>query len=491
MVLLLAAVNIVFGLVFGLNVGFVAPFMEFKSRNDNCLNNEDATACQNNDHVDCQWRNNTCLFSDLINCAVYTTSDKCNANAKCLWDFTDNGSCKHQSGWQSWQKGFFSGSMIIGAMFGSFMAGGLLDKYGRKRVLGLIGVITFLGALGMSAARGYDSYELMIIARIIVGVGVGATCVASPLYVGEMAPPESKGTLGVMFQLGVTFGIVILAFLAFVLAPPNGRGLQHWEERIQLGLIAPCLIFSALSVVLATLIKESTVWQRKENEGIEAHSLIAETEVAAWTWDEVRRPLLVAVVLSFATQMTGINAIMNYAPSITKAAGLEPLTGNFVVMLWNCVTSAISIPVASRFDRRSMYLGGITLCTIACFLTGIPTFPGLISSDTTRHVLASIGIAVFILAFEVGMGPVFFILATELFPPSFTQLGSSFTNTVQLTFNCIINFGFPVAVEGLSGGPGGNQDKGMAIVFMIFGAIGFVGVFILFKELRPWSSTTE
>jgi len=340
----------------------------------------------------------------------------------------------------------------------------------------------------MSVARGYDSYELMIIARIIVGVGIGATCVASPLYVGEMAPVESKGTLGVMFQLGVTFGIVLVAFSAFVIAPSDGRGLQHWETRIQFGLILPCVLFSLLSIVLAVLAEESKVWLRKEKDNeSEAASFIRDREVETWTWDQVRLPLIVAFVLSFATQMTGINAIMNYAPSITKAAGLEPLTGNFVVMLWNFMTSAASIPIAHRFDRRTMYLGGVSLCMVACFLTGIPTIPGL-CSDSTKHVLASVGIAVFILAFEIGMGPMFFILATELFPPEFSQLGSSFTNTVQLIFNCIINFGFPVAVEGLSGGPGGNQDKGMAIVFVVFGVIGLLGIFFLFRFLHPWST---
>jgi len=285
--------------------------------------------------------------------------------------------------------------------------------------------------------------------------------------------------------LGVTFGIVLVAFLAFVIAPSDGKGLQHWEPRIQFGLITPCLVFSLLSILLAVLAKESTVWLRKEKEN-EAESFIRDREVESWTWDQVRMPLVVAFVLSFATQMTGINAIMNYAPSITKAAGLQPLTGNFIVMLWNFVTSAASIPIAHRFDRRTMYLGGISLCMAACFLTGIPAFPGL-CSDSTKHVLASFGIAVFILAFEIGMGPMFFILATELFPPPFTQLGSSFTNTVQLIFNCIINFGFPVAVEGLSGGPGGNQDKGMAIVFVVFGTIGLGGCFFLFKYLHPWS----
>lgn len=489
MVVLLAAVNIIFGFVFGLNIGFVPAFMEFKSRNDNCLNNADETACRGNQHVDCVWHNNSaCLFNDLIDCSSYKAQSGCQGESVCYWDYSDGGSCKHESGWQSWQKGFFSGAMLIGAMAGSFLTGKLLDKYGRKRVLGGIGVITLIGAAMMAISRAYDSYGLMIAARIVLGVGVGATCVAAPLYVGEMAPQNRKGSLGVTFQLGITFGIVFVAFLAFLIAPANGNGLQHWETRIQCGLILPCMLFSVLSILLSMIIEESKVWREKNSAGSETEAFIrGEEGDKGWTFDQVRMPLIVAVVLSFATQMTGINAIMNYAPAITKAAGLQPLTGNFIVMLWNFLTSSASIPLANLFERRTMYLGGITLCTLACFLTGIPTFPGVCSDDVT-HVLASIGIAVFILAFEIGMGPMFFVLATELFPPSFQELGSSFTNTVQLIFNLIINFLFPIAVEGFSGGVSGNQNKGLAVVFMIFGAIGLVGTLFLGAFLRPYKA---
>jgi len=424
------------------------------------------------------------LFDDEVNCDAYKNKDTCDQNkAACVWDFGDK-NCKHTYGWESWQKGLFSGAMIIGAMVGSFIAGRLLEKFGRKKVLGGIGCVTLAGGLLMTLARAVDSYALMIVARIIVGVGIGATCVAAPLYVGEMAPANSKGTYGVLFQLGVTGGIVLEAFLAFVLAPGQ-TGPQHWELRIHLGLILPCLFFSALCILVASAIRESETWLRnRQTDDSEAEAFIRDGEADNWG-DDVRMPLVVAVVLSFATQMTGINAIMNYAPSITKSVGLQPLTGNLLVMLWNFVTSAASIPIASKFDRRTMYLGGITCCTVACFLTGIPTFPDVVSDDA-KKVLASIGIVIFILSFEIGMGPMFFILATELFPPSFRNTGSSFTNTVQLIFNTIINFGFPVAVEALSGGAAGNQDKGMAIVFVIFGCIGVVGTLFLFRFLRPY-----
>jgi MFS family permease len=272
---------------------------------------------------------------------------------------------------------------------------------------------------------------------------------------------------------------------AFLLEPAQ-VGVQHWEARIQLGLILPCVIGSFLMLVVVSVSPESTAWKG----GVENQVFLQNGSEYTWTWNEVRTPLIVAVVLSFAQQMTGINAIMNYAPRITKAAGLKPLLGNFLVMLWNCITSTASVPLSKRFDRRPSFLAGVALCLFACFLTGIPTFPGL-CSDTVKHVLASLGIGIFILAFEIGMGPMFFMLATEMFPPAFRNTGCSFTNTVNLIFNLVINFGFPVAVEALAGGPSGNQDLGLAWVFVFFGGVGLVSVIFLYKFLRPWKEQDD
>lgn len=493
---LLGAVNAIGGLVFGINIGYVPAFMAYSDFNADCANNLDNAACLHNTHVSCTWSetnstknvtNYACLFKDSVICNNYTTKAECGGVSACVWDYQGS-MCGHAYGWESWQKGFFSGAMIIGGLFGTAFTGWLLAKFGRKKVIGAIGLVALIGAALMFVARFQDSYSAMIIARIIVGLSVGAVCVACPLYVGEMAPLQLQGPLGVVFQVGITFGIVLEAFLAFALQPSR-TGIQHWEERIQWGLTFPCALASLGLMITAFFIPESKVWLNTR--GFDAmggdtttlDELLLNTKRVSRS--EVALPLIVAVVLSFATQMTGINAIMNYAPSITKAVGLEPLTGNLVVMIWNFLTALASVPITKFFPRRSMYLTCLIVCTIACFLTGIPTFPGMVA-DSTGHALSSVGIAVFILAFEIGVGPLFFVMATELFPPSFKNTGSSFTNTAALVFNLIMNFCFPIAVEGLSGGPTGDQNKGMAIVFMIFGGVGVLSTVLLLKFLHPW-----
>ena len=196
-------------------------------------------------------------------------------------------------------------------------------------------------------------------------------------------------------------------------------------------------------------------------------------------------PLLIAVALSVAQQMTGINAIMSYAPTITTAMGLRPMLGNCIIMLWNFVTSIIAVPISSRVSMRQMYICGALVASLSQFLVGIPMYPG-VSSDIAVQVCAGIGIFVFILAFECGMGPAFYVLCQQLFPHTFRPKGSAFTISVQFIFNIIINVCFPIAVEGLSGGASKDQNKGMSIVFLFFGGCGLISWAVLYFFLFPF-----
>merc|ERR1719169_54380 len=118
------------------------------------------------------------------------------------------------------------------------------------------------------------------------------------------------------------------------------------------------------------------------------------------------------------------------------------------------------------------------IASAACLLTGIPTFPSVFADGSgTGQALSATGIAIFIAAFEMGMGPTFYVLAQSLFPPSRRSEGCSFTLVVQFVFNVIINWGYPVLVTALSGGKNGNQRQGTAIMFLAFGVIGTLCTF--------------
>lgn len=133
---------------------------------------------------------------------------------------------------------------------------------------------------------------------------------------------------------------------------------------------------------------------------------------------------------------------------------------------------------------RQMFLTATMAASLAGFLTGVPVFPG-VTSDGTRSVLAALGIALFIFAYEIGIGTCFYVLAQIVFPKSFRARGSSFAIVSMFLFNIAVTVLFPIAVESLSGGPSGNQDKGMAFTFMFFGVCGLVAFVVLLKLMHP------
>jgi hypothetical protein len=189
------------------------------------------------------------------------------------------------------------------------------------------------------------------------------------------------------------------------------------------------------------------------------------------------------VMLSVVQQLCGINAIMNYVPNMATTVGVSnPFLSNFVVMIWNFITTLIAIPIAARAPPHVSYVVGAVVASIACFITGIPTYPGVTDSDHVRNGMVIFGILLFILAFEFGMGPSFYVLAQSIYPARLRAKGCSFTLAMQFLFNIGVNYGFPVLVEAFSGGASGDQKKGLAIMFFIFGGVSIVAI-IIFKLL--------
>lgn len=196
--------------------------------------------------------------------------------------------------------------------------------------------------------------------------------------------------------------------------------------------------------------------------------------------------LVMGFVVAGTLQLTGINAVMNYAPTIMSNLGLQSLVGNFVVMLWNFVTTIASIPLASIFTMRQLFLTGSLITSACCLLLcGIPVYPG-VSSSNVRNGVAITGIFIFIAFFEIGVGPCFYVLAQDLFPPSFRPKGASCTMLAQFILNVIINVCYPVATKNISGGASGDQNKGQAIAFIFFGCIGLCCFVLQIFFLHPW-----
>lgn len=328
------------------------------------------------------------------------------------------------------QEGLAGASAILGCIPGAMFAGFLSDRFGRRKVLFLCAVLYALSGLLSAVPRTFGEF---LAARFISGLGIGASSMICPIYIAELAPAETRGRLGTLFQLGIVTGIFLTLF---VNAWIQGRGDETWNTalgwRWMLGAeVAP----AALLLALLFFVPESPRWLIQAGREPEARRILegvggparAEREIAAvravlgqeeGRFRELfharfRRPLIIAAALMAFSQFCGINAIMYYSTKIFMAAGVgvqNAFLASVVVGLVNVLFTFVALAFVDRAGRRPLLLIGLAVQVLALgavagmFRAGAGGVPVLVA------VLAFIG------AFAMAMGPISWVLCSEIFP---------------------------------------------------------------------------
>ena len=293
--------------------------------------------------------------------------------------------------------GMAMGAALYGTVLGSLLGGWPTDRLGRKATLLWIGVLYLLSAVGCGLATGVYTF---IAARFIGGLGIGISTVAAPLYISEIAPPAYRGRLAGMFQFNIVFGIVI-AFLSNALLAGIGEHAWRW----MLGVAAfPSILYT----VQCFWIPESPRWLlgRKGDRGqglavlrliepeateeqIAAHAeeilaASSEQKTAArfWTWS-LRIPIMLALLVAFFNQLSGINAILYFAPRIFEMTGLgkqAALLQSVGIGVTNLIFTFVGLWLIDRLGRRTLlyigsfgYIASLGLCAFL-FLHWAPQF---------------------------------------------------------------------------------------------------------------------
>jgi len=187
--------------------------------------------------------------------------------------------------------------------------------------------------------------------------------------------------------------------------------------------------------------------------------------------------IAVGTILPAANQLTGINAVIFYAPKIFASAGLvgNPLLWTFsLVGTWNFLSVFVSFLLVDRLGRRPLILFALALMASAALLFSIASWDGLIEEKFAQP-LEIVAILSFILAFEIGPGPLFFVMATEAFPKEISKSGLSFTNGLSWIFNLLVSFGFPILKS--------DNVAGISGTFLIFAGAGYIACVLIFLLL--------
>jgi len=345
---------------------------------------------------------------------------------------------------------------LYGTVLGSLLGGWPTDRLGRRATLLWIGVLYVISALGCAFATGVGSF---IAARVVGGLGIGISTVAAPLYISEIAPPAHRGRLAGMFQFNIVFGILV-AFASNALLAGIGENAWRW----MLGVAAlPSVVYTLMcfgipesprwllgkkrdreaGLAVLQLIEPDAPRERIEAEADAIMAASSEQRSAARFWDaRLRVPILLAFLVAFFNQLSGINAILYFAPRIFEMTGLgakAALLQSVGIGVTNLVFTFVGLWLIDRLGRR-------TLLTIGSF--GYILSLGMVAwAFFTGHLsIVPACIFAFIAAHAVGQGAVIWVFISEIFPNRHRAEGQALGSFTHWVFAALLTTFFPKMV---------------------------------------------
>jgi MFS transporter, SP family, arabinose:H+ symporter len=352
-------------------------------------------------------------------------------------------------------KGWVTSSLLLGAILGAAFAGKMADRLGRKRSLHYIALI--FGVTSIMAGL-VESVTALALWRFFGGVSVGAVSVISPMYLSECAPAKSRGKMVSLYQLAITLGIMLSFFINYIL---HDIGDWNWRWMFIIGVF-PSLIFW----VCLFFIPESPRWLILKNKNVEALSalnFISGSNSVQAEFDKIRASvhtseqtqttslgqnksvLFIGICLALLIQFSGINTVMDYAPSMLKSAGWQidgALFSTFGIGMINVVFTIIGVLIIDKVGRRNLYLVGSLGMSLALM---VMTF--LQYTDQFNGAAVLILLMIFVAFFAACIGPAFWTLVSEIYPNAIRAQAMSITALVNWFANFLVVFLYPQLVE--------------------------------------------
>jgi MFS family permease len=338
-------------------------------------------------------------------------------------------------------QGLVVSSFLWGTLPGAAVAGPLANALGRKRAQQLIALFFLIGALLLFMA---GSVPLIITGRIIQGLAAGAVAVVGPMYLAEISPAERRGFFIGCYQLSVTLGIFVAYGVNYLLS-----GTGNWH--LMLGLAA----IPAVAHLLGFFSMPES-----------SHQAEIKTSWKALFDPSIRSVLIIALLLNVFQQITGVNAILYFAPSIFQAAGFATpamaLLPPLLMGVINFIMTILATFLMDRWGRRPLLSYGVAGMTLA--LLGLVT--AFLTGGTTMKWLATSSIMIFVASFAIGMGPIPQLIGAELFPRRVRGQGMSLTMLINWFCNFLVVFSFMDFASRLS-------HAGTFAIYAFFGILAF------------------
>ena len=376
--------------------------------------------------------------------------------------------------------------LLLGAIAGALVVGRISDRIGRKKTLGLVALIFFAGILMATVA---NSYTVMLIARMIMGLGVGGVSALVPSYLSEISPAQIRGRMLTLNQLLITVGLLVAYLVDWAFA-----GSENWRAMFAVGLIP------SVALVLGSLrLPESPAWLLNQGKESQVRSLVTSvasdqaadrviemhrreeeqrratgtSERKGWralTGPRLRAAMVVGLTLAALQQFAGINTVIYYAPTIMQDTGLSATNSilySVVIGVINLGMTIVSLRLIDRVGRRPLLLVSLIGMFGSLLVLGLAFVAGWSSLTILLFIL------LYIVAFAIGMGPVFWVLLGEIFPIQNRAAGVSAGSTMNWTANFAVSLAFLPLLDAI----GTGETFWLFAVVSAFG-IWFVGRYV-------------
>lgn len=377
--------------------------------------------------------------------------------------------------------------VLVGAAIGALGGGRLADLYGRRRLLIATAVIFAIGAIICAAA---SSPAVLIIGRIIVGLGIGLSSGTVPVYISEVSPPAARGWTVSIFQLAITVGILLAYVVDYAFA-----AIQGWRWMLGLAVV-PAAIF-AIGMIL---LPESPRWLVKNGHREEARKVLGRIRTSAGADAELkdieasmqhseergrlsdllhpslRAALVVGIGLAILQQITGINTVIYYAPLIIQSAGIPSASGAILatagIGVVNVLMTIVSMWLIDRAGRRPLLLTGIAGMIVTLFALGY-AFHAPMHGGSLATV-AVICMMLYVASFAISLGPIFWLLIAEIYPTTVRSSAEGLSATFNWGSNLLVSLTFLTLLEAM----------GASRTFWLYGVFA-IGAWIFSYYLVP------
>ena len=388
----------------------------------------------------------------------------------------------------AFDEGLMTSAVPLGALGGALLVGRATETYGRRAPLLAAAVLFALGALFSSMAT---AVWMLTASRLVLGVAVGIAAMVAPLYISESAPAEKRGLLVSIYQLAITLGILGAYLVDFAFA-------ESWRLMFVMGVL-PAL---ALLVGMYRM-GDTPRWLALKGRTDEARQMIArirerpaadpavDSELASirstalhaagpGNWADllsptVRPALIVGMGLFFLQQLSGINAVIYYAPTVFKEAGFGSASTQIMATVGigvvNVAMTFVGMHLIDKIGRRRLLFFGFAGTALSLGMIAVAAATESEALDT----LAIIGLVLYIAAFAASVGPLPWVMMSEIFPLKVRSLGMSVATIANWGFNFLVVFSFPMLVGSLGLG-------GVFAIYALVCAIGVVFTHLLVPE---------